>query len=641
MAKLKIGIVDSGINLKHPKFKDIKNLNCYNPIECSMDVDDEDLGSGKGHGTGCFSIILDHLKNNIDKIDFYIAKVFDKKGFTSENYLIEGIRYCVDNHVNLINLSLGIETKMPSQKLRDICEEAYNKGIIIIAAASHQSIETYPAYFPNVFGVLGGIIGSDKIFGAIENSPIELIGRGNLQRIASINGGYIFDSGNSLGTAHITGIISNLLLGHADWDFQQIKDYMFQNAAKDIKVFSNRDIRYFDFSNWIESRVRRDKQFLDKEIEEYFDVNKRLSWMKKIAIYPLSNNEMKAFRHFSDLCPFDIVRLLDYPKYAVKQKQLNIKGRTIPVNWEITDDVLDEIDTLVLGNPYDTTIELNVKLADKIIKQSVSSKKNFFVFDKIQYIELKNIINEGQANLYYPADIGIVHKIIKKVGVTEQLKTPNLAVVGVSAGSGKFTTQLKLKQVLQNSGYHVSWLSTEPQGELFGATVNFPLGFENTDLVIGSWPYFLNSVLFGIEQIYQPDIIITGHRGSLIPRRRKFFLKDNLNSLNFIASVQPDAVVCAVNAELSGDYLDRVVSTITTLFQLPILFFTLSKKKTATNKVATDKNNFDDQLLDDDEWNRTADSIRDRYKLPVVDPLNISHDSTIMESVEHYFGAGE
>jgi hypothetical protein len=111
--------------------------------------------------------------------------------------------------------------------------------------------------------------------------------------------------------------------------------------------------------------------------------------------------------------------------------------------------------------------------------------------------------------------------------------------------------------------------------------------------------------------------------------------------LNFIASIQPDAVVCAVNAEFSGAYLDRVVSTITTLFQLPILFFTLSKKKALTKKAVVDQNSYEEQLLDDDEWSRIADSIRNRYKLPVIDPLNLSHDGTIMESIENYFGAGE
>ncbi|NOU18124.1 MAG: S8 family serine peptidase [Bacteroidales bacterium] len=641
MEKIKIAIVDSGIDLKHPKFKNLEeNVVCWNILNQTKSAEDQDLGNGKGHGTGIFSIIYDHLHDNLQDFTFYIVKIFDELGHTSEDYLIKAIEYCIDNKVHIINLSLGIEKKSPSKELHDVCERAYKQGIIIIASASDNAVATYPAYFPFVFGVTGGIISLKKDYGIIENSPIQFIGKGNLQRVADYNSNYAFVAGNSQATAHITGIVSSIKRGNIDWSFHKIEKHLFENGKKDIRVFTNRFMQYVDPKGWIGYRIKPSNEEKIKILEKFFSFKHRFSWMKKIAIYPVSNKEMKAFFYFADLCPFEIVEVYDFPRFGARDKNIEINDTNLEINWDLNENSFNDVDTLVIGHPYDTAIELNTKFADKIINKCVEKKMNFFVFDKLLYLELKNKLKDYPATIYYPNDFTTLMDLTKLLNF-DSITIPSLSVVGVTPQSGKFTTQLTIKKVLEKEGYSIGWLSTEPQGELFGADLCLPIGGEINSLTLGSWPYFLSSMISGIEKYKKPDIFLTGHQSGLVQQYKQHFQIDTLNSINFLASAQPDAVVCAINPAYAADQLERVVIILKNLFQLPILFFTLSKRSISPQKMNSESIHLKNEMLDENEWKRLADEISNKYGLPVIDPLDESQNHIIVERITNFFKAND
>jgi len=639
MENIKIAIIDSGINKDHPKFKEISNLQGYNLLDNSDNFSDDGIeGSNGGHGTGVFSIIIDHLRPNLNCYSFFVIKIFDKRGFTSEDYLIKALQYCISNKVDIINLSMGIETNNPSKELKNVCEQVYKNNSILIAAASDNSVATFPAYFENVYGVLGGILESSKDFGVIENSPIELIGKGNLQRVASLNGTSAFNSGNSLAAAHITGLLAEIIRLNPEWDFIKIREYLFLKGRKDIRLFSNQNIHYLDYSRNVNGRIGIPKKDVDIILENSMNFKKRFSWMKKIAIYPFSNKEMKAFQFFADLCPFEITEIYDFPKFAAKQNKIRIQNRDLTINWNIDEHSFDKVDTVVLGYPYSTAVELNVKFADKIVNQCINKNKNFFILDKLLYFEIKNRVRNKDSVVYFPNDVTSIFNIAK-TNIINKIKIPNLTVIGVTPQSGKFTTQLLIKRALEGCGFSVGWLSTEPQGELFGADFCFPIGLEVSELSIGNWPYFLNSILRGIEIYKKPDIIISGHQSGFIPQNKNKFDKDTLQSVNFLASAQPDAVICAINPAYSMEHLDRVVTTIMTVFQLPILFFTLSSRKIKPQQTETRNVYLKNESLNSDEWDKIANLIKEKYNIPVIDPLNESQTQIAIESISEFFKA--
>ena len=219
----------------------------------------------------------------------------------------------------------------------------------------------------------------------------------------------------------------------------------------------------------------------------------------------------------------------------------------------------------------------------------------------------------------------------------DKIRIPNLTVVGVSPQSGKFTTQLAIKQVLENEGYKTAWLSTEPQGELFGADVCMPIGGEINSMTLGPWPYFLPAIVSGLEKYKEADIFISGHQSGLVQQYKNHFQQDTLNSINFLASIRADGVVCAVNPAYVDKQLDRVVNTLDSLFQLPVLFFTLSKKWIKPQQVNSSGIHLKNEQLSNSEWEEIANKIYKKYKIPVVDPLDESQSYIILNQITNFF----
>lgn len=639
MERIKIGIIDSGIQTDHKAFKNVKNIVTHNIFDGSANANDEELYFRKGgHGTGVFSIIVKHLENRLDDFEFHIVKIFDITGRTSEENMIEAISYCVEHGMNIVNLSLGIETNSPSKKLRDICNKAYNEGTVLIASTSDNPQKTYPAYFPNVFGVVGGVVQSGKDYGILKNNPVEFVGKGNMQRVAALNNKTVFIAGNSHATANITGIIANLKYENREWDAEQIKAHMFKNGRTDIRLFTNRHMQSLNIAEWLGVKVNPcDDNASNNIIDKVFDTKKRLSWMKKIALYPFSNKEMRAFRQFADMCRYEVTEIYDFPKFAAKETSAIINGKEIKINWDIDENSLKDIDTIVLGHPFETAIELNTVFAEKIIDRCIELGKNFYVFDTNLYNELLNRVKNSDCIVYHPDTIQ-THNLSLATTIRQgNIKVPNISVVGVSPQSGKFTTQLKIKKLLENTGYNVGWLSTEPQGELFGSDYNFPIGEELSMTMIGNWPSYLHTVLLGIEQYKKPDIIISGHQSSLVRPGKNPFGHDTLKSINFLSSVRPDAVICSVNPAYTEEHLDKIVEIIKVIFDIPILFFSLSRKKIMPKAMDSGMVFLTEEMLSEEEWSSIADRISQKYNKPVVDPHMSKYDLTITESICNFF----
>lgn len=69
---------------------------------------------------------------------------------------IEAISYAIENGANIINMSWGSSTHI-YQNLKVMIEDAFNEGLILVAAAHNQNsiIERYPSALPEVMAVAG------------------------------------------------------------------------------------------------------------------------------------------------------------------------------------------------------------------------------------------------------------------------------------------------------------------------------------------------------------------------------------------------------------------------------------------------------------------------------------------------------
>lgn len=200
---VKIAILDSGVSRNHPEFLDnIKNG--YNFVLKKENTDDE-----SGHGTWITGIIAAQNNNSIGicgiapETEIYPLVILNKDGRGKIKDVIDGIRWCINNDIDIINLSFC--TPKDDKDLREIIEKAILKGIIVIASYDNNKKKSYPAQYENVIGVKKDKK-TDKIYimNNICYAPDDVI-------TTDLKGGYDKVKGNSIATAIVSGNVALLI----------------------------------------------------------------------------------------------------------------------------------------------------------------------------------------------------------------------------------------------------------------------------------------------------------------------------------------------------------------------------------------------------------------------------------------------
>jgi subtilisin len=85
--------------------------------------------------------------------DLYIIKVMSDSGTGGFQYIEDGLKLAISLGVDIINMSFGTSVT-PPDSLHNLIIEAYNKGIILVAAAGNDSgAVNYPARWDEVIAV--------------------------------------------------------------------------------------------------------------------------------------------------------------------------------------------------------------------------------------------------------------------------------------------------------------------------------------------------------------------------------------------------------------------------------------------------------------------------------------------------------
>lgn len=231
--KVKVAVLDSGVAVTEDI--DIKSrVNLVDEEESSYLCEDM-----TGHGTAVASVLV--AKDNKmgttgmdERITVYSVKVLDSKNMAPVSRIIAGIQWCMDNGMNIINMSFGMCED--SKALRTIIREAEQKGILLVAAAGNdgngENTTEYPAAYPEVLGV-GSITSEMK---RSENSArgkeIELVAPGENVPVTSMFGGVTLESGTSYAAPHVSAVAAMLWTSTPSWDAQKIRAWIDAGARK-------------------------------------------------------------------------------------------------------------------------------------------------------------------------------------------------------------------------------------------------------------------------------------------------------------------------------------------------------------------------------------------------------------------------
>ncbi|OJT18964.1 hypothetical protein BO221_36175 [Archangium sp. Cb G35] len=174
-------VIDSGIDRNHPELK-AAYAGGKDYIDDDDDPEDKDASGawGGGHGTHVAGTIFAQLGSGgqVDRNDaslspngmvgvapgarLLVARVLDERGDGRTSDVIEALKWCGEQHANIVSLSLGSSTPDPVEE--QTFQELWDAGILAVAASGNSGEATpynpmYPAAYSTVIAV--GAVNAD------------------------------------------------------------------------------------------------------------------------------------------------------------------------------------------------------------------------------------------------------------------------------------------------------------------------------------------------------------------------------------------------------------------------------------------------------------------------------------------------
>lgn len=223
---VKIAIIDTGIDLNHPDLH----------IEGGTSFVGESYQDDQGHGTRVAGVIAAQINNIGVKgiaplAKIYSVKALDNKGQASYSQIISAIDWCIDNDINIINMSFGGTEN--SEALQEAVKKAWDLGILVVAAAGNSGSPTllYPAQYTSTIAVSSINLNLTASDFSNYNDRLELVAPGSLIYTTDRNSTYVTANGTSLAAAYVTGSAAEVWSVHPEWTAEQVRVSLLRSAT--------------------------------------------------------------------------------------------------------------------------------------------------------------------------------------------------------------------------------------------------------------------------------------------------------------------------------------------------------------------------------------------------------------------------
>jgi subtilisin family serine protease len=225
---VRVGVVDSGWDrgLADPR---------VSPGVGLVDPDDElalrwsdDDADRHGHGTACAALVLRAAPG----AEVVPIRVFGRRLETSWWVLHEGLRWALEQRLDVVNVSLGTQWEASLRPLYTLCEVARRAGVIVVAAGRGADEPSYPAVFENAVGVGAAPLGSPFDFRYGADDALEVVASGIDQPVTWLGGRRETRSGTSFAAPHVAGLVASYRERHPRAPLEEVRDFLAAHARR-------------------------------------------------------------------------------------------------------------------------------------------------------------------------------------------------------------------------------------------------------------------------------------------------------------------------------------------------------------------------------------------------------------------------
>ncbi|HEY0829392.1 MAG TPA: S8 family peptidase, partial [Bacilli bacterium] len=210
-SSIRIGVVDTGVDFGHPDLRPCLAHGINLLKRNALPHDDN------GHGTHITGTIAAFNQRHgimgvAPRATVYPVKAFDRHGIAHISDIILGIHWCIDNRMDIINMSFGMKTR--NTLLLQAIRHAYRAGILVVASSGNDGITKaidYPARFLQTISV--GATSRNKTISSFSNrgKGIDIFAPGERIYSTWLGGRYNELSGTSMAASHVTGTLALIL----------------------------------------------------------------------------------------------------------------------------------------------------------------------------------------------------------------------------------------------------------------------------------------------------------------------------------------------------------------------------------------------------------------------------------------------
>ena len=292
--------------------------------------------------------------------------------------------------------------------------------------------------------------------------------------------------------------------------------------------------------------------------------------MKKIVAFPFNKENHSLVRNHAMLSPqlvdvldvkyspyigYDACQLLSISDYDPDGKDENTTSEYI-IKDIMQFDWNTDFDTFVLGHVFQLNETLPFSIYEHIYSNCIQYRKNLYSYDSIPS-HVKKMFSEKGLRAFCP-QITENNISLNHCGMLYEISKPVVGIFGTSAKQGKWSLQLKIREVLEERGYRTGHLGTEPQSLLFHNTKMCAIGFHSeVNLKQTSAISLFNYLLHSLEET--SDVLFFGTQSNVIPYSFGGLATIPLYTYEMICACEPQASVLCINEWDEIPYIKRCI----------------------------------------------------------------------------------
>ncbi len=232
-----VAVLDTGADIDHELLAGRIAPGGYDFVDDDTDIADEASGldlDGDGlpdelHGHGTF--VAGIVATVAPDATILPIRVLNSEGYADLFRIVQGIYYAIDQDVDVINLSLG--TKSQNIILRNAVADAYEAGIVVVAAVGdddRQNPVQVPASEDTTLAVAATEDDDARCDFSNYGSHVAITAPGRDIVSAMPGGAYAEASGTSISTAFVSGTVALLRSANAALTQAQIETILYLTA---------------------------------------------------------------------------------------------------------------------------------------------------------------------------------------------------------------------------------------------------------------------------------------------------------------------------------------------------------------------------------------------------------------------------